>query len=349
MADQSWAAQPPVMTRRTIDQAARRISEHTHTHGLVRTRVVLHGGEPLLAGVEMIDFAARSIRRHVPGRTDIILQTNGVNLDHRFLKVMHTHGIRAGISLDGTAAAHDRHRRYRDGRGSHAETARALRLLGAPAHRELFAGLLCTVDLRNDPLQVYQALLEFEPPAVDFLLPHGNWSSPPPARAGIDGAPYADWLGVIFDHWISAPRRETGVRLFEEIIHLLLGGQSSSEQVGLSPVGFLVVETNGAVQQTDTLKAAHAGAPDLGLNIFDHPIDAALRHPAVAARQLGLLALADDCRRCHVVSTCGGGHYPHRYRRGTGFRNPSVYCADLVQLIGHIRRALSTRLPVASR
>ena len=37
---------------------------------------------------------------------------------------------------------------------------------------------------------------------------------------------------------------------------------------------------------------------------------------------------------------CGGGHYAHRYRPGRGFANPSVYCPDLILLIGHIRERL---------
>jgi uncharacterized protein len=31
----------------------------------------------------------------------------------------------------------------------------------------------------------------------------------------------------------------------------------------------------------------------------------------------------------------------HRYRKGTGFRNPSVYCHDLQYLINHIHRVVS--------
>ena len=39
------------------------------------------------------------------------------------------------------------------------------------------------------------------------------------------------------------------------------------------------------------------------------------------------------------MEICGGGLYPHRYRHGEGFRNPSVYCDDLMRLITHVRRA----------
>jgi uncharacterized protein len=37
-----------------------------------------------------------------------------------------------------------------------------------------------------------------------------------------------------------------------------------------------------------------------------------------------------------VVAVCGGGNYAHRYRADVGFRNPSVYCADLYRLIRHV-------------
>ena len=37
------------------------------------------------------------------------------------------------------------------------------------------------------------------------------------------------------------------------------------------------------------------------------------------------------------MTICGGGLYPHRYRAGSGFRHPSVYCADLLRLITHVR------------
>ncbi|MFM9559368.1 FxsB family radical SAM/SPASM domain protein, partial [Streptomyces caniscabiei] len=52
------------------------------------------------------------------------------------------------------------------------------------------------------------------------------------------------------------------------------------------------------------------------------------------------------CRACPLVRICGGGHYAHRYRPGSGFRNPSVYCADLDVLIRHIARRLEGVLAV---
>lgn len=347
MADKSWSSRPPLMAHSTLTQTSERIAQHAEGHGVQVVRIVLHGGEPLLAGADRLDYAARVLRKHLNPRVglDIRIQTNGTLLNDEFMRVMHSHDIKVGISIDGREAHHNRSRKYANGRGSYRLTTKAIDLLGAPSHRELFGGLLCAIDLRNDPLEVYAALLEFAPPIIDFLLPHGTWSSPPPGRDDSSSTPYADWLSLIFDKWFFAARQETRIRLFEEIIHLLLGGHSTSDQVGLSPACYLIVDTDGSIQLTDALKAAYPGAPETGLNVFDNTFEQALGHPAVIAQQLGKVALAEECQQCAIVSVCGGGYYPHRYLQGRGFLNPSVYCPDLICLIEHISRQLRPTSP----
>jgi uncharacterized protein len=333
------------MSTATAGQAVRRIAEHVSTHRLGRVEIVLHGGEPLLVGPARTADLARQFGALPDTEVALTLQTNGVLLDDEVLRVAHRHHIRIGVSLDGAAADHDRHRRFAGGHGSHSATARALELLTEPIHRPLFAGLLCTVDLRADPLGTYDELLRFAPPAVDFLLPHGNWTDPPPGRnADVSHTPYGDWLIAIFDRWYHGKAGGTEVRLFREIMQLLLGGQSAVETVGLSPSSLLVVETDGSVEQVDTLKSAYHGASGIGLNIWQHSIDEALLHPGVAARQIGIAALADECQGCAIRSVCGGGYYPHRYRKGAGFRHPSVFCPDLMALIVHIKAAMQDDL-----
>lgn len=339
MADQTWRSRPRLIPTKTIDAATSRIGEHVSRHGLQQVTVILHGGEPLLAGRRALEYVAGAVRRELPQGVpvDLRIQTNGVLLDDELFQTLRSHHIRVGVSIDGGPAHHNRHRHRPDGRGSYAATARGLRLLGQPENRDLYAGLLCVVDTRNDPVEVYEALLEFSPPALDFLLPHGNWSAPPPGRGrGTGDTPYAEWLIAAFDRWYRAPRQETAVRLFQELINLLLGGRSRTEQVGLSPVAFVVIDTDGSFQQVDSLKSADEGAAEVGLNVFDHSVDTVLRHPDVRSRQLGLEALGESCRRCGVVRVCGGGNYAHRYRRGHGFRQQSVYCPDLQRLIHHI-------------
>lgn len=335
MADQSWRERPRLMDREVWLVTAERMAEHAERHGLTSMRLILHGGEPLLVGADRLAGLVADFRAALPTtcELDVRMQTNGVLLDDATLTRLGECGVRIGISLDGTATDNDRYRRFPDGRGSFTLVDRALRLLSSDTHRKAFGGLLCTVDPTTDPIACYETLLAYEPPMIDLLLPHGNWS----ARPSSDGTQsHADWLKAVFDRWYGAPRQEVGIRLFEDIIALYLGGHGHSEQIGLSPVAVLVVETDGAIEQADSLKSTYPGACETGLSVRTDPFDTALLHPGVVARQIGLRALCDTCRDCPVHAICGAGHYAHRFRAGDGFRNPSVYCADIYHLIRHV-------------
>ena len=341
LADQSWRDRPRRMSPEIAERTAMRIGEHVQSHQIPSVTLILHGGEPLLAGRELIADLVRATSAAVgPGvRLDGLVQTNGIGLDDSYLELFRDLDVRVGVSLDGGAEAHDRHRRFRSGRGSYVSVAAGLDRLTRPPFRHLFGGLLCTIDLRNDPIATYKSLAEFQPPRIDFLLPHGTWASPPPDRQpGTADTPYADWLIEIFDHWYSTP--EPPVRLFNDIMQLLLGVDTKSETLGLSPVRIVVIETDGAIELADNLKVAYQSAAMTGLNVSRNSLDEALLLPGVVARQLGSRSLAPQCRACDIRQVCGGGLYAHRYRPGTGFYNPSVYCPDLMKLIGHIRRTM---------
>ena len=108
-----------------------------------------------------------------------------------------------------------------------------------------------------------------------------------------------------------------------------------------------VIETDGAIEQADSIKVAYDGAPATGFDIFANTLSEAAGHPAIQARQLGLDGLSQTCRRCPVVASCGGGLYAHRYKTGNGFDNTSVYCADLEKIIKHVQARIIPTQPAA--
>lgn len=344
-ADQSWRARPFVMPEAVVAQAARRIGEHVRSHGLSGISVVLHGGEPLLVGHERLSAMAATVRAALDEdcAVDMRVHTNGMLLDQAFCRIFREYDIKVGISLDGDQVSHDRHRRYRDGRGSYAGVVQAIDLVRREIP-DLYAGLLCTVDVRNDPLAVYRELTGHRPPRIDFLLPHATWDSPPPRPTE---TAYADWLIRIFDRW-QAEGMPVAVRTFDSVIRTTHGLGSLTETIGLEPSDLVVIETDGAIEQADSLKTAYEGAPATGFDVFTDTLDALAGHPGIVARQQGIRALATECRECPVVSSCGGGLYAHRYQTGSGFGNPSVYCRDLLKLIEHIRDRTEPALHIIS-
>ncbi|MFI6872234.1 FxsB family cyclophane-forming radical SAM/SPASM peptide maturase [Streptomyces sp. NPDC050400] len=338
-ADRTWQRQPHAMAQRTLEQAATRIAEHAERHRLAGVRIVLHGGEPLLAGPEGVARTVATVRGIVEQagtEAEFTVQTNGTLLTPRMLDVLAEHRVRVGVSVDGDRAAHDAHRRSPGGRGSYDRVVAGLRRLSGP-YRQLYAGLLCTVDPTSDPVATYESLLVTAPPMIDFLLPHAHWGIP---RNGPPGA-HGRWLAAVFDRWAGAPRKETSVRMLDELLHTVLGGRSRLDGVGLGRSASVFVESDGSVHQNESLRTGFDGASATGLDIFRHSFDEVLLQPGFAARQAGVRALADTCLACPELSACGGGDYGHRYRPDAGYRNPSVYCADLLLLIGHIRRHLA--------
>lgn len=338
MADQTWRQQPRVMSDPVAEAIGRAIGVHVARHGLAEISMNLHGGEPLLVGAQRLVRLASLLNAHsAPTRVRISLQTNGMRLTEAALETLTAAGIRIAVSMDGDASSHDRHRRRVDGSGSHDSVARAVRRLSQEPYRAWFAGLLCVIDLSNDPVEVYRELAGYHPPVMDFLLPHGNWSSPPPGRPADRSTPYGIWLSRAFDAWYQASSGRPEVRLFREIITLLLGGRSRTEQIGLSPAAMVVFNVDGSIEQLDSLRSVGHGAAATGLSADTDDLDIAMRHPSITARQLGRVGLAPQCQRCPIMPVCGGGQYPHRYRGDSGFSNPSVYCPDLEHLIQHIR------------
>ena len=228
---------------------------------------------------------------------------------------------------------------------------------------DIYAGVLCTIDVRNDPVAVYEAVRDACPPRADFLLPHATHSDPPLER--IRRAEYANWMLAVFDRW-NAENRPFPIRSFTSVLDAFRGLPSGTESLGLNAVDLVVVEADGTLEQTDSLKAAYDGASATGFSVTEHSFDEASAHSGFEARRHGLADLCETCRRCPVVAVCGGGLRTHRYSAPTEaipasdatpasdaifpsdpFDNPSVYCRDLKELIMGIRTR--TQAPVVAR
>ncbi|MER6537418.1 radical SAM/SPASM protein FxsB, inactivated metallohydrolase extension form [Streptomyces sp900105755] len=342
-ADQSWRSRPTFIRPETVRAVAARLAEYAGSRALESVSVILHGGEPLLVGpARLRDICAELTRALAPlTALDLRMHTNAVTLNRRHLDVCREFGVRVSVSLDGDRAANDRHRLDRRGRSSYDRVVRGIRLLQEPEYRHLFSGVLCTVDVANDPVAVHDALTELAPPRIDYLLPHSTWDSPPPNPAGTT-TPYADWLLAVFDRW-EQQGRPMPVRTFDSVLSTLRDGPPLTEALGLAPSDLAVIETDGDFEQADWLKSAYAGAPETGYDVFRHGFAEFAAHPGVQARQRGVDGLGDTCRACPVVRSCGGGLYGHRYRSGNGFDNPSVFCGDLRSLIEGIADRVTDR------
>ncbi len=346
LGNESWREQPKIMTSQTVDTFGDRLSDYLDRgeDRPISFQVTYHGGEPLLAPPEFFEDTTRTLRDAVGSKTllQFVVQTNGTLLTDEYLKVFRKNAIRVGVSLDGSQEGNDRHRLDRRGKSSYEATIAGIRRMEDYRYRGLFSGILAVVDIENDPVETYKTLREFEPPALDFLLPHGNWQTLPPGLETPQdrrATPYADWLGKVFDVWFPDDAKHLRIRSFDSVMYLWSGGRSKVESIGDggSQAGLVVVETDGSYELVDTLKSTPGNPAKTGLNIYRNSLQEANEYMVRKSKQLGATVLSTTCQQCPVLKQCGGGYAPHRYSEENGFDNPSVFCQDLARSAMHVR------------
>lgn len=347
-ADSSWRHKPATMSRRTLDLAVGRVREHAASNGLASVLILFHGGEPLLAGLEFFQYALQKITEELSSTCAVQfgLQTNGTLFSEEYAALFRQFDVRVGLSVDGDRKANDRYRLDHQSRSSFDSTVRGLELISRPENQKIRGGLLSVIDLSNDPVATFEWLLQWHPPQVDFLLPHFNNGRPPTSpRDSQSGYGYGAWLCQVFDYWWSRDLHTVKIRMFEDIMHLCVGGRHSVEALGLSPVRLLVIQSDGAYEAVDSLKSTFDGAVATGMSVETHCVDSALGAHLVSSRLDRPNHLAAECRACELVRVCGGGYIPHRWHPTRGFLAPSVFCLDLETIIRKIAGAMSQTAP----
>ncbi|MDQ1248112.1 MAG: uncharacterized protein QG597_2484 [Actinomycetota bacterium] len=124
------------------DMPGRRMSPQTAHMGIDRLigsvrqnrgeslTVGFFGGEPILSFdliEDTLDYARKQVPRDI--RTTYLLTTNGTALREDHVKTLEENAVRTTLSIDGNQAAHDSNRVFANGRGSYAQTVRAIHLL----------------------------------------------------------------------------------------------------------------------------------------------------------------------------------------------------------------------------
>jgi uncharacterized protein len=337
-----------IMSDELIVQTFFRISEHITLNKISQITIVLHGGEPLLVGINKIAYIFHKAHDIIGNqcKVEFIMQTNGLLLDEKIFELFYKNNARIGISLDGDND-HNNKRLTLNGKSSFELVEQKIKLLKNNKYgRRIFTGFLSVIDTESNPIIIYNYLANYKPLSIDFLLPMANHELYPPSKLEFEHTPYANWLIHLFDYWFILQKKQIRIKLFSNLIILLLGGNSETELIGNPIVDIVTINPNGAIDGIDTLDFISEGASSLKTNVFQSKFEEILSHPVILSRMQGLQILSPNCLSCKWVAICGGGYLPHRYSKINNFSNPSVYCKDLAKLIQHIRSRLVKELAI---
>ena len=332
--DASVYDKPKLMSDDVLQQLLRRIEEHVVRYDFIEFPLILHGGEPLLWGVDnfnRIGEACRAIAARTGCALPIAVTTNGILIDEAWLDCFKANAIRVAISIDGPAHIHDIHRKTFQGTGTHAAVARAARML---IDRGIDMSALAVCNPAQSPRDYVDFFAGCGISEYDIMIPDATVGENPPSI----GAFYQG----LFDLWLEANRAAptADIRIVTDMVSALLGNDAPTEGVGYKPIELCTVMTDGSVEPHDVLRIAGSGVNQTGFNIFAHPIDAVRNEPRWQAAREASINLCEKCRQCKFMHACGGGYLPHRFSKDNGYDNPSVYCDDLYATFEHVQTTL---------
>lgn len=327
------------MSRETFEATVERIREHVLASGQQTVALVFHGGEPTLIGRARFEAFCRHARARLGDVAELILtvQTNGTRIDAAWAEMLRAQDVYVGVSLDGPREVNDSARVDHKGRGSYDAVIRGI---GALREAAVPFAVLTVIQPGADPIATHRHFLGLGSSSVSYMLPFFTHDTIEEVRSRHGRTPCADFLIPVFDDWWENGTPDVAIREFWSIGRVLLGGSSQLDSFGNPPLRYVAIETDGSIQGVDSLRTCEDGMTETRLSVASASFGALVASGGLHARIIAGLPLPTACAGCPEEETCAGGFLPHRYSRARGFDNPSVWCADLLALFGHIRERL---------
>ncbi len=307
-ADTSYVGRPRFIGRGVIERLVPEIIAHSREHGVTTIDLTLHGGEPLLQPKE--DYLWMMDRFDAIERAGIAVRrkftTNAVTLDDRWAELLARFRMRVGVSIDGSKPVHDRFRLDLAGRGSYDRTIRGLKTALSWADRGLTVGTISVIDPTSSARSEYHHLRGLGVTQMNFILPEGNYAYPP-RHLDLDDPSvtlYGDFLCELFEAWVEEDDPDVQIRFFEDIISGFAGAGAHTDQLGGAQVRVAVIETDGAIEPTDSYKVCADRMTDLGLDVFHHTMNDLYDHEFFRYCLDTSPPLPPECKECPYVGTC---------------------------------------------
>ena len=249
-------------------------------------------------------------RRRPPGlKVRHCFQTNGLLMDRSWTRFLADAGARVGVSLDGPADLHDRHRRTRSGRGTHAGAMRAVALLQDEGHPFHVITVLTERSL-DDPDRLYDFYVRNGIADVGFNIDEIEGRNG--ASSFSDGAAetrYRKFIARFLERVLENPGL-LAVREFEDALGFMIADRPIADQQNV-PFGILSVSHDGTMStfSPELLDARHPRFETFALgNVATHSLADLAAEPRFKALDGAIREGVGACRReCPYFRWCGGG------------------------------------------
>lgn len=342
MGDSNWSSMEKQMTEFTMLAIAKSLTELAEFQDQ-KFSIVLHGGEPLLIGAKKLDFFLTLLRDSLGEEYPISIQTNGILINSEILDICSKNRASVAVSIDGYKEINDKFRVGHNNKGTFDQVIKGINILKSHVdHEFLNAGLLAVIDPSSDPEKIYSFFKELDAPSVDFLYKDGNHTILPLGKATVDSTEYGEWMTKLLKVYLN-DENPLPIRILDDMLKVLLGGTVSKEGMGITDYGIAIIDTNGVIMKNDTLKSSFDGADkfEKPTNIKDGKLLDFIASEEFNDYRRMQRPSSEKCLNCPILNICGGGMILHRWKDGSEFNNPSVYCADQMHLVENMKKLIS--------
>lgn len=261
------------------------------------------GGEPTLTGLEFfrkVTFLQEKYGK--PGQlVSNALQTNGILLDDDWCRHLAKYAFLVGISIDGPAEIHDRHRVSAKGEPSHGLVMRGLQSL--KRNNVEYNVLTLVSDSNADkPLVVYDYLKGLGVRYHQYIECVEFGANGELTPYSVKSPQWGEFLCRIFDEWYEKDRHDVSIRLFDSILAMMVENRPNACSMSKNCCQYFVVEHNGDVYPCDFFVV-----PEFRLgSIMDREWKDFLRSPIYRSFGERKKKWNEKCKKCPYLSYCAG-------------------------------------------
>ena len=284
--------------------------------------LVWHAGEPLTLPTSWYDQATAIINRSLEqfGAQDIQLdqhvQSNATLINDDWCDCFQRNRIVVGISVDGPEHIHDAHRRFRNGRGSHALAMKGIESLhknDVPFH----CISVVTADAMEQPEAMYRFFRDNGIREVGFNVEEQEGIHTSSSMQGSEmEAKYRNFLHAF---WSLSEQDGYPVilREFDQVISLIQGNQRMTQNELNRPFSILSVDWQGNFSTFDpellSVASDRYGTFNLG-NLQDLSLVESTETEQFRRLLLDMSSGVESCHQgCEYFGLCGGGNGSNKF------------------------------------
>ena len=284
--------------------------------------LVWHAGEPLTLPTRWYDEATKILYQSLADHGALGLdftqhvQTNATLINDSWCDCFRRNRIVAGISVDGPEDIHDAHRRFRNGRGSHALAMKGIEALhrnDVPFH----CISVLTEDAMEQPERMYRFFRDNGIYDVGFNVEEqeGIHTSSSMQGAAME-AKYRDFLQT-FWRLSEQDGYPVVLREFEQVISLIQGHQRMTQNELNRPFSILSVDWQGNFSTFDpellSVASDRYGTFNLG-NLRDLSLEESTKTEQFQRLFSDMSKGVHSCQEgCEYFGLCGGGNGSNKF------------------------------------